>query len=257
MPRLPRLFAEGVASHAILRGNNRQDIFRSNSDRNYFLRCLGEAAAIQKMAIHAYVLMSNHVHLLGTGSLASSIPKTIQSVGRRYVAYFNARYGRTGTLWEGRYRCTVVETDKYLLACHRYLDLNPVRAGLTPAPGDYIWSSHRFYVSNHYDSLVTPHETVIALGETVERRRLAYQSLFDEPMDDELLRRIRDCTNKAWALGDSDFPRLLEGQGVRRAIPLERGWRKGRRRIKESDPFIAPGRGPPAARRRGGRAAGR
>jgi putative transposase len=230
MPRLPRLFAQEFPSHITLRGNDRQNIFHCDGDRLRFLSCLRDAAERNGLAVHAYVLMTNHVHLLATGQNGASTPKTIQSVGRRYVAYFNGRYQRTGTLWEGRYRSTLVEAENYVLACHRYIDLNPVRAGLAQDPSDYPWSSHRFYALGVPDGLVTPHPVVLGLACTSERMQAAYASMFDRPLEVEILDRIRSCSNKGWALGSPEFCRLVEARAQRRAGPLQVGWKKGRKR---------------------------
>lgn len=139
MARLPRYFMEGQPQHAIQRGNNRAPVFGAEDDYRFYLECLQEAAVRHGCAIHAYVLMTNHVHLLVTPETEGSLPKTLQSVGRRYVQYFNYTYGRTGTLWEGRYRATVIDSEHYLLTCMRYIELNPVRAGMVPQPEGYRW----------------------------------------------------------------------------------------------------------------------
>jgi putative transposase len=245
MSRLRRLFVAALPSHITLRGNDRQDIFRCDGDRTRFLEYLADAARRNGFAVHAYVLMTNHVHLLATGYDSRSAPRTIQSVGRRYVAYFNARYGRSGTLWEGRYRSTLVETDRYLFACHRYIDMNPVRVGLAPHPAAYRWSSHRFYALGREDELVTPHSLLLSMAGTEQGRRLAYVRMFDRPLDDEILERIRFCSNKGWALGSEEFCESVERVARRRALPIETGWKKGRKRglrktarMMESDPLI-------------------
>src|ERR1700752_524419 len=137
MARPPRQFAPDLPMHVTVSANNRQDIFHCDGDRLRFLNCLEEAAARNGLAVHAYVLMTNHVHLLVTSRTRQSAPKTIQSVGRRYVAYFNGRYQRTGTLWQGRYKSIGLTTERHLFACHRYIDLNPVRARLVEQPGEY------------------------------------------------------------------------------------------------------------------------
>lgn len=230
MPRLSRLFVPGLPAHLIVRGNNRQDIFLCDGDRRYFLQCLVDAATRSRMAIHAYVLMTNHVHLLATGETADSFPKTFQSVGRRFVAYFNARHHRTGTLWEGRYRSTVVQADAYLLTCHRYIDMNPVRAGLVSLPVDYPWSSHRHYSLGQRDDLVTPHCLTQGMSGSGPGRRAAYAAMFEDPLSAEALERIRYCLNNAWALGTPSFCHSVGGQAGRRASPLGRGWPKGKKR---------------------------
>jgi putative transposase len=230
MPRLPRLFVPELPAHITLRGNNRQDIFRCDGDRSRFLGYLRDAAANHGVGLHAYVLMTNHVHLLATATGKMSTPRTIQSVGRQYVAYFNERYQRTGTLWEGRYRSTLVDADKYLFACHRYIDLNPVRSGLASHPARYPWSSHRFYAYGNEDDLVTPHPVVLALGTTPERRHLAYRALFDHDLEAEVLQRIRFCSNQGWALGSERFCESLERSTQRQAASRGVGWAKGRKR---------------------------
>lgn len=230
MPRLPRLFAQEFPLHITLRGNDRQDIFHCDADRLRFLSCLRDAAERNGLAVHAYVLMTNHVHLLATGQHRESTPRTIQSVGRQYVAYFNGRYERTGTLWEGRYRSTLVEAERYLLACHRYIDSNPVRAGLVCHPAEYPWSSHRFYALGTPDDLPTPHPVVLNLASAPERRCAAYSSIFDQTLAVEVLDRIRSCSNKGWALGSAEFCRVVEARTQRRAIPLQAGWKKGKKR---------------------------
>ena len=145
MARLPRLTVPGYPHHIIQRGNNRQPIFAANADYEALLAMIEEYAGKAGIAIHAYVLMSNHFHLLATPETASGIPQMMQDVGRQYVRYFNQRQGRTGTLWEGRYRSTLIQAERYLLACMAYIDLNPVRAGIALAHGDYPWSSHGHY----------------------------------------------------------------------------------------------------------------
>jgi putative transposase len=232
MARLPRLFAPHVPAHITVRGNNCQDIFRCDGDRFIFRSSLKTACDRYGVTLHAYVLMTNHVHLLATGAEPCSVAKAIQNIGRQYVWYFNARYARTGTLWEGRYRATLVQTDRYLLACQRYIDLNPVRAGMVAHPAEYPWSSHRHYATAVDDELVTPHATVIALAETPERRSMAYQGLFTTELDEEVLHRIRYASRNGWALGDDDFCRRLERQGNRRTRPLPCGFPKGRKRTR-------------------------
>jgi putative transposase len=147
MARLPRYTLPGQPQHVILRGNNRSIIFAADEDYRFFLDCLGDAATRHGCVIHAYVLMTNHVHLLITPEHEGSIGKALQSVGRRYVQYFNYTYQRTGTLWEGRYKATLIDSESYLLTCYRYIELNPVRADMVPHPRDYLWSSYRCLVS--------------------------------------------------------------------------------------------------------------
>jgi putative transposase len=232
MARLPRLFAPDVPAHITVRGNDRQDIFHCDGDRLFFRSSLKSACDRYGVTLHGYVLMSNHVHLLATGAEPVSIPRTMQQVGRQYVWYFNSRYARTGTLWEGRYRATLVDTDGYLLMCHRYIDNNPIRAGIVAHPAEYPWSSYRHYALAVDDELVTPHVTLLELGQTPERRAQAYRRLVATALDDAVLHRIRHSSLNGWALGGEDFCRRLERQGARRTRPLRCGFPKGRRRSR-------------------------
>jgi putative transposase len=157
MARLPRLTLPGYPHHIIQRGNNRQMIFADTQDFATMMALLAENAHKFAVAVHAYVLMDNHFHLLATPATAEALPLMMQAVGRSYVRYFNQRHARSGTLWEGRYRSTLIETERYLLACMVYIDLNPVRAGMVAQPGAWQWSSHAHYLGQRIDKLVTPH----------------------------------------------------------------------------------------------------
>jgi putative transposase len=206
----------------IVRGNNRQAVFGGDGDRLAFLQCLREAAAKHGLAIHAYVLMTNHVHLLATGHEATSLPLTIQAVGRKYVPQFNRRRERTGTLWEGRYRSTLVESERYALCCHRYIELNPVRAGMVPDPAAHIWSSYRRCALGKPDDLVTPHETYLSLGYDDEQRLSAFRRLCHDALPAEILERIREGTHRGWPIGSDDFCIEVEMLTGRRARPWHR-----------------------------------
>ena len=156
MARLPRYFVEGQALHIIQRGNNREPIFADDQDYHFYQECLQESAERHGLAIHAYVFMTNHVHLLATPQTTESVGKTLQSLGRRYVQYFNYTYDRTGTLWEGRYKATLIDSDRYLLTCMRYIELNPVRAGMVDHPRDYPWCSYAANALGEDNLLITP-----------------------------------------------------------------------------------------------------
>jgi putative transposase len=223
MARLPRLFVPEVPAHIILRGNNRQAIFRGDGDRIYFHRCLAELSRLERLEIHAYVLMTNHVHLLATAATREASSRVMQRLGRRYVGYFNHVHDRTGTLWEGRFRSTLVEAQRYLFVCQRYIELNPVRAGMVRDPGDFPWSSHRFYSMGRADDLVTPHPIVQGMGSDAGSRRTAYIAEFGTPLDGATIDRIRDSVNKGWALGDDAFCQSLMLRGSRRSTPLSPG----------------------------------
>ena len=149
--------------------------------------------------------MSNHVHLLVTPDQPTSLPKMMQSLGQRYVPYVNMTYRRTGTLWEGRYRATLVDSDRYLLSCYRYIELNPVRAQMVAQPGDYPWSSYRYHTVGEPDRLISPHPPYRALGQTESERQERYRVLVAEKLEEGCLMAIREATNKGWVLG-SDSP---------------------------------------------------
>jgi putative transposase len=222
MARLPRYFVPDTPQHVIQRGNNRQAIFATPADLAFFADCLLFAARSHGVAIHAYVFMTNHIHLLVTPDTAASLPLAMQSLGRVYVRYFNSLRERSGTLWDGRYRATVVETDRYLLACMRYIEQNPVRAGMVERPEHHPWSSHHANGFGARDPLVTAHPNYRALGASPAARRANYLALFNQPVADEETGAIRDATQHAWALGDAAFRASVECHG-RRADPVRRG----------------------------------
>ncbi len=223
MARLPRLTIPGYPHHVIQRGNNRQPIFASDSDRERLLALLGEYATEFGVAIHAYVLMSNHFHLLATPSSADGLPKMMQAVGRRYVRYFNDRQERTGTLWEGRYRSTLIESDRYLLTCMAYIDLNPVRAHLVVQARDHPWSSHRHYIGEHLDKLITPHPLIWGLGNTPFAREAAYAELVHAGVGSGDQAALTDAVLRGWALGSPEFVADLQKQTDRRPSPKRPG----------------------------------
>ena len=223
MARLPRLTAPGLPHHLIQRGNNRQSIFLDEVDCVRYLDDLAELSALHGLAIHAYVLMPNHVHLLATPAASDTLARLMQALGRRYVRWFNARHRRTGTLWEGRYRSTVVESDRYLLACMRYIELNPVRAGLVDDAAAYRWSSHRHQLGQKVDPLITEHAVYWALGNTPFERQLAYRRLFEQGPEEGETEAIRAATNRGWALGEADFIEQIAAKAGRRANPIRPG----------------------------------
>lgn len=223
MARQPRFTIAGVPQHAVQRGNNRQSIFRSSRDYSIYLYWLAEACTGYGLELHAYVLMTNHVHLLATPIRTTSISKVMQSLGRRYVQYFNRKYQRTGTLWEGRYRATVVDTARYFLTCTRYIEQNPLRAGLVGEPAEYPWSSYRRNALCQRDDLITEHEIYRRLGETAADRATAYSALCRERLVPASLNAIREATNKAWALGAKEFSAEVEKCAGRPATPRRRG----------------------------------
>ncbi len=199
------------------------DIFLADRDYRLYLRWLGQAAAKHGVDIHAYVLMTNHVHLLASPGTEHGVPRMLQSLGRRYVRYFNTANQRSGTLWEGRYRASVVDTDAYMHVCARYIELNPVRAGIVRRPGDYRWSSFRCNAEGVKDRLVTPHDLYCSLGSTAELRRQAYLGLFEMELSAPTLEHLRGATNGGWAIGDDDFRDRIATATGRRAAPHTRG----------------------------------
>ena len=223
MARQPRFFAPGEAQHAIQRGNNREPVFVVEDDYRFHLDCLKKAAKAYGLSIHAYVLMTNHVHLLVTPDHKESLPQTLQSVGRRYVQYFNYTYRRTGTLWEGRYRATVIDSERYLLTCMRYIELNPVRAGMVGHPVNYPWSSFAANAQGETDALLTPHELHYRLGRSGGERQTQYRQLFRAQLSKADVEAIRDSTNKAWVLGNDRFRQRIEDLSGRRSAPLPKG----------------------------------
>jgi putative transposase len=223
MARLPRLTIPGYPHHIIQRGNNRQPIFARNADYEQLLSLLEDNARSAGVAIHAYVLMSNHFHLLATPETAESIPQMMQAVGRRYVRYFNQTQGRTGTLWEGRYKSTLIQTERYLLACMAYIDLNPVRAGLVADPGDYPWSSHGNYVGRRHDRLVTPHPLYWELGNTPFARDAAYAELVNTGITAQQQQALTDSALRGWALGEPDYVADLQKRTARRVSKIRAG----------------------------------
>ncbi len=211
MARLSRFVIPGQPQHVIQRGNDRQVIFRADTDYRFYLQKLQEAAEKHRCDVHAYVLMTNHVHLLVTPQTETSIGKTLQSIGRYYVQYFNHCYKRTGTLWEGRYKATLIDSESYLLTCMRYIELNPVRASdMANHPFEYPWSSYRCNAVGQKDVIVRPHREYRRLGGTPEARRSAYRQLFGTRISKKTLDEIREATNKAWVLGDEQFQQRLE-----------------------------------------------
>ena len=210
MPRRPRLIVPEVPLHIIQRGNNRTTTFHTARDFARYLDVLHDTSTRYECAIHAYVLMFNHVHLLISAADQSGPSRMMQTIGRRYVPYVNGRYDRTGTLWEGRYRSCPIDTVRYLLTCSRYIELNPVRAMLADDPSRYRWSSYRTNACGVADRLITPHAEYQALGSTPEERQAAYRALFDEALMPDTIDTIRRATNANGLVGDDCFRRLVE-----------------------------------------------
>jgi putative transposase len=223
MARRPRLTIAGVAQHVIQRGNNRQATFFAEDDYRWYLAYLGEAACQHECSVHAYVLMTNHVHLLVTPNRPDAVSRTMQDVGRRYVQYVNYKYRRSGTLWEGRFKASLVDTQHYFLTCARYIELNPVRAGIAKAPEDYPWSSYRYYAFGQENGLLSAHAEYRALGATETERHSAYRGLFRSVVDETGFQEIRETVNRGWPLGSEHFKDEIEAALERAARPPQRG----------------------------------
>ena len=207
----------GVPVHAIQRGNNRIACFHEDADRSFFVQQLGRLLGEEGCALHAYCLMTNHVHLLLTPERADSCGRLFKRLGVLHTQYTNRRYGRTGTLWEGRFRSCLVQSEQYLIACQRYIELNPVRAGIVSHPGAYAWSSYRANAEGVQDFLIVPHRDYLCLGRDHNERRYEYRRLFGNQLDTELLREIRSTTNGGYALGTEAFQREVAQRVGRRA----------------------------------------
>lgn len=223
MPRPPRIDLPGVPQHLVVRGNNRGDLFRDDNDRTVFLRYLSHAAQTTDSHIHAFALMTNHVHLLATGNAPGRLSRLIQSVGRRYCQYANRAHERTGTLFEGRFRSSAVDSDRYLFTCMRYIELNPVRAGIVVDPADYPWSSFRKNAGCEAFGWLVPRDEYFALGPDATARASAYRDLFSRPLDIAELDAIRNGIRKRCPLGSSAFLERVEKALGRPAKPIARG----------------------------------
>ena len=220
MPRRARLKVSGQPWHVWQRGVNRARCFSGVADRERYLGLLAEKSAECDCQVHAYVLMSNHVHLLVTPAADDSVSRMMKAVGERYVRAFNKRHKRTGTLWEGRFKSTIVDSERYLFTLYRYIELNPVRAGLVEHPREFPWSSHGANAFGERDSLVSPHEVYRKLGRNNATRRAAYRGLFNVPLDETTVTTIRHATQKGWALGSKKFRQEIAALVGRRAEAL-------------------------------------
>lgn len=231
MPRRARLSLAEVPLHLIQRGNNRQACFYADDDARCYLGWLHEYAVKTQCRVHAYVLMTNHVHLLLTPATAGGAGQLMKALGQRYVQHINRTYGRSGTLWEGRFRSCLTQEEDYLLACQRYIELNPVRAGIVEHPAEYRWSSYRANAQGEADPLLTPHALYLALGASVDERLAAYRELFRHELDPGVVDAIRQATHGNYALGDTRFAAQVTAMLGRRA---ERG--KAGRPKRREDP---------------------
>lgn len=223
MARLPRLVVAHHPHHVIQLGNNGQAIFREEADYVAFLDWLRAAAKQFKVAIHAYVLLPNQLNLLMTPSDSSGLGRLMQWVGRYYVPYFNRKYNRSGTLWQGRYKATVIDAQHYFITCSRYIEFAPVQSGLVDSPQDYKWSSYPHHTGAKLDPLVTDHPLYWALGNTPFDREAMYKALSEQALTTDEIQLLTDATFKGWVLGSDKFKAGLAKKISRRIVPLKRG----------------------------------
>jgi putative transposase len=224
MARLPRFVIPGQPQHVIVRGNNREAIFYADADYQFYLDKLKLACDKHGCDLHAYVLMTNHAHLLITPHNEESLAKALQMIGRYYVQYFNFTYQRTGTLFEGRYKATLIDSEHYLLSCYRYIELNPVRAAMVAHPSEYPWSSYAVNALGMDERvLLVPHSEYLLLGADASTRQAAYRALFKTRISEKTLEDIRESTNKSWVLGSDRFKAQIEAKTGRVTAPRARG----------------------------------
>jgi REP-associated tyrosine transposase len=229
MPRHARAILPDVAVHVIQRGNNRSACFDREADYLVYLGHLRELSRRHESDVHAYCLMTNHVHLLVTPRTANACALLMKNLGQRYVQYFNRSRERTGTLWEGRFRSCIAQSERYVMACYRYIELNPVRAGMVASANDYRWSSHRCNASGAGDVWVVPHPEYLALGIDGDARRAAYRTLVESGIGATQLTEIRAATNSGGALGDAAF-RSLAARAIGRRLTPGRSGRPPKRK---------------------------
>lgn len=235
MPRRPRIHLDHIPLHIVQRGHNREPCFFAEEDYTAYLHWLGEALRKEGCALHAYVLMTNHVHLLVTPERSEAVPRLIIALGRRYVQYINKTYRRTGTLWDSRYKSSLIDADHYLLTCQRYIELNPVRAGIVTDPADYRWSSYRSNALGQSNPLLTPHPVHQSLDSLDSQRQSAYRALFRPHLDAAAIDDIRLALNQSQPLGNSRFLAHIEAMtGIRRETRP-----RGRPRKEAADPQTA------------------
>ncbi len=210
MPRKPRFYAPNITCHIIQRGNNRSACFFNENDFKIYINALTDALIQYNVKLHAYVLMTNHVHLLMTPSTTEGISQVMQSVGRTYVSTINRLYQRTGTLWEGRHKACLIDSEAYFMACQRYIELNPVRANMVTHPSEYTWSSYQANAMGKNIACLTPHPLYQQLGSTPELRQRHYRELFNTALPPEQIHIIRSCTNHNYPLGNDKFRADIE-----------------------------------------------
>lgn len=210
MPRKPRFYLPDVPAHVMQRGHNRSAVFFDNEDYLEYLRIVKVMAEKYQCLIHAYVLMTNHVHLLVTPLSQNSISLFFQGLGRQYVTYINKTYGLSGSLWEGRHKGNIIDTDVYFLACMRYIELNPVRANMCLDPGEYRWSSYAANALGEPNSILSPHAEYCRLGKNCALQQERYHALFKEILDVKVISDLRKGVQSGTPVGETDFTRKIE-----------------------------------------------
>ncbi|VAX14003.1 Transposase and inactivated derivatives [hydrothermal vent metagenome] len=228
MPRHARIAVAGIPWHIIQRGNNRSACFFAEADYHYFLDTLAEQSTKWNCAVHAYVLMTNHVHLLLTPQECNSASNLMKHLGQRYVQYINRTYHRTGTLWEGRFRSCLAQNDTYVLTCYRYIELNPTRAGMVNNPANYRWSSYHVNALGEVNKLLTPHPDYLALGTSGPDRCHRYRALFETRLETKTLVDIRLATNGNFVLGNKIFESQIAATVKRRGTRSKPGCPKNK-----------------------------
>ncbi|MBL1276176.1 MAG: transposase [Ectothiorhodospiraceae bacterium] len=228
MPRKPRFFLPDVPAHIVQRGHSQEPVFFEDDDYHVYLRWLNEAAERYDCKIHAYVLMTNHVHILATPPDKNGISSMMQYVGRRYVPYINRTYGTSGSIWEGRFKASLICDELYLLTCMRYIELNPVRANMVNVPNQYRWSSFKGNAKGAENELLTDHSLYLRLGKTKSARNNAYKALFKGHIDEGELKKIGDAWQTGTPLGDDKFKVKIE-----RKLKLKVGQARRGRPAKE------------------------
>jgi putative transposase len=205
MPRKTRNYIAGVPSHIVQRGNDCNACFFEEEDYRFYLQCLEDACRRYKVSLHAYVLMTNHVHLLMTPIDTIGISRVMQLTGNRYVQYINKKYKKTGTLWEGRHKSSLIDAENYLLACYRYIELNPVRAGMVSHPADYLWSSYHHHATDKVDLKIIDHDVYNRIDNDIFLRKHAYRELINIGLGDRDIYEIRKSVQFSKPLGNKKF----------------------------------------------------
>lgn len=223
MPRKPRFYQPGIPVHLFQRGHNKEPVFFDDEDYLVYLRFLRESADACGCLVHAYVLMTNHVHLLVTPESSTAISTLFQGIGRHYVPYMNKTYKRRGSLWEGRHKGNIIESEAYFLICMRYIEMNPVRSGMVDHPAKYRWSSYAVNAQGVDNAVIRAHEQYLALGKTSEARQVAYRGLFEIKADADEMEIIRASLSSGTPLGNECFKKQVEAMAGRKVGLIKPG----------------------------------